>query len=153
MIAKFLFSISLILAAAPAGKAAEYIINGAFEGCEHGKYYGLQGGGLLECREYNYFYEYRPVVVADGISVLSIGGQNIEAVLSNGSVVTTKVVDEFEGCDFDKRYEFDNGLIFVCQSYAYSYAYRPDVQITIPEAGSPIVSIKGKVYRGQLYKK
>jgi hypothetical protein len=44
-------------------------------------------------------------------------------------VEETRVDGEFEGCDFDKRIPFTNGLVFVCSSYNYSYSYRPEVLI------------------------
>ena len=153
MISKFILAVSMALAAAPTAYAAEYVLDGEFEGCDYGRYYGIQGGGLLECHEYKYFYEYMPTVVADGFNVVSIGGQDVDAVLSRGTMITTNVVEEFEGCDFDRQYALDNGLIFVCQTYSYSYAYRPQVQIAIPENGTPVVIIKGKVYRGQIFRK
>ena len=33
-----------------------YQIEGEFDGCEYGKLYPIVGGGILECLEYNYFY-------------------------------------------------------------------------------------------------
>ena len=34
-----------------------YQIEGDFDGCEYGKLYPIVGGGILECLEYNYFYD------------------------------------------------------------------------------------------------
>ena len=52
--------------------AATYRINGTFDGCEYRKLYELVGGGILECREYNYFHEYSPEVRTDGRYVIAI---------------------------------------------------------------------------------
>lgn len=40
-------------------------------------------------------------------------------------IAETNVVSDFEGSDFDKLVELDNGMIFRFQSYSYHYAYRP----------------------------
>jgi hypothetical protein len=130
-----------------------YTIDGAFDGCEHGKIYPLRSGGVLECREYRYFYEYSPEVRTDGREVITIGSEKISGVILDGSVRRTKVSDTFEGCDYDKRIEFDNGLVFVCQSYGYAYAYRPDVLIVNISGRALQIYIKGKKYNGTLYRK
>ena len=53
--------VALVLTLISSSDAAdEYTIDGTFNGCTHGKLYALVGGGILECQEYNYFYEYRP---------------------------------------------------------------------------------------------
>ena len=44
-------------------------------------------------------------------------------------VACTNVVGEFEGADFDKLVELDNGMIFRFQEYNYTYAYRPSCTI------------------------
>ena len=33
--------------------------------------------------------------------------------------------DAFEGCDYGRRLFIDGGLQVTCQSYSYSYSYRP----------------------------
>ena len=132
--------------------AGTYQISGNFNGCEYGKLYPLMGGGILECREYNYFYEYSPEVRSDGREVITIGDEKVDAYLHNGSIITTQVTDEFEGCDFDKRYEFLNGLIFVCSTYSYSYSYMPEVKIITIEGRLPVVFIDGEKYDGTLYR-
>ena len=132
--------------------AGTYQISGAFNGCDHGKLYPIMGGGVLECKEYNYFYEYSPEVRSDGREVITIGDEKVDAYLHNGSVITTQVADEFEGCDFDKRYELLNGLIFVCSTYSYSYSYMPEVKIILVEGWSPVVYIDGEKYDGTLYR-
>lgn len=135
------------------GSCGTYQIDGEFDGCEYGKFYPLLGGGLLECREYNYFYEYSPEVRADGREVIIIGNQKVSATIRDGSFVKTRVSDTFEGCDYDKKIKLDNGLIFVCRSYGYSYAYRPEVMIISVSGGAPQVYIKGKQYNGTLYRR
>lgn len=44
------------------------------------------------------------------------GGSDLEDLAREGYAVVaeTQVDGEFEGCDFDKRVPFTNGLIFVC---------------------------------------
>ena len=61
-----LVGLGLVISAASG--AERYQIEGAFDGCEFGKYYSLLGGGVLECQEYNYFYEFMPEVIASGLS-------------------------------------------------------------------------------------
>ena len=41
----------------------------------------------------------------------------------------TQVDGEFEGCDFDRRIIFSNRWVLTCDTYSYSYAYRPDAVI------------------------
>ena len=108
----------------PARAAEEYTISDEFDGCEHGKLFELDGGGILECQEYNYFYEYRPRVIASGREVVVIGDEKVEGYIHDGSVNSTQISGEFEGCDYDKMYALDNGLIFRCNTYSYSYSYR-----------------------------
>ena len=43
------------------------------------------------------------------------------------AIVSTHVVGEFEGADFDKPVKLDNGMIFEFTEYNYTYSYRPDV--------------------------
>jgi hypothetical protein len=40
-------------------------------------------------------------------------------------VAASTVKGDFEGCDYDKLIGLDNGMIFECSEYNYSYAYRP----------------------------
>ena len=132
--------------------AGSYIIDGEFDGCQFGKLYPISGGGILECQEYNYFYEFSPEVIANGRQVKTIGSNKVSGYLHNGSVIETSVSDDFEGCDFDKRIEFLNGLIFICQTYSYTYSYMPKVKIFIIENRLPQLCIKGKEYKGKLFK-
>ena len=128
------------------------LIEGTFDGCDHGKLYGLLGGGVLECQEYNYFYEYSPKVITNGSQVTAIGDNKVQATIKNGTVNETTVSGEFNGCDFDKFYGLDNGLIFACATYDYTYAYRPTVQIFTIEKRQPVIQIDGKQYHGTLHK-
>jgi hypothetical protein len=145
-----LIVLNLVMSTANAGK---FQIDGTFDGCEHGKVYPLLGGGILECREYNYFYEYSPEVRTDGREVITIGNTKISGTILDGSVTQTKVKDTFEGCDFGKRIFFDNNLVFECQTYSYTYSYRPEVMIVLISGRSPEVYIKGKKYNGTLYRR
>jgi len=135
------------------GNCGTYTIDGEFDGCDYEKKYPLVSGGVLECQEYNYFYEYSPDVRTDGREVILIGREKVRGVIRDGSVIRTKVKDTFEGCDYDKRIPLDNGLIFVCSTYGYTYAYRPDVMIIVVSGGLPEVYIKGKKYSGTLYRR
>ncbi len=133
--------------------AGTFQIDGTFDGCEFGKVYPLIGGGILECHEYNYFYEYSPEVRTDGREVITIGSNKISGTILDGSVIKTKVREAFEGCEFDKKIFFDNNLVFVCRTYSYSYSYRPDVVIVSVSGRSPQVYIGGKKYDGNLYRR
>ena len=151
-LARFMIVLTIFILVAVPANAGSYQINGEFNGCEHGKLYPLQGGGILECREYNYFYEYSPEVRSDGREVITIGDEKVDAYLHDGSVTETQVYDEFEGCEFDKRIKFLNGLTFVCSSYSYTYSYMPKVKIMVIKGRSPQVVIGGKKYSGTLYR-
>ena len=133
--------------------AERYSIEGAFDGCEYGKLYPLNRGKILECREYNYFYEYMPEVITDGREVIVIGDERVDGVIHDGTVIQAQVDGEFEGCDFDKRYSLANGLIFVCATYSYSYSFMPDVVIIMIKGRTPIVTIDGEKYDGTLFKR
>ncbi|WP_133161715.1 hypothetical protein [Deinococcus koreensis] len=39
------------------------------------------------------------------------------------------VVGDFEGSDFDKTVELDNGMVCEFRSYHYTYAYRPEAAV------------------------
>lgn len=149
---KLLATLCLLFFQVQIAFAGTYSIDGEFEGCEHGKLYPIMGGGILECMEYNYFYEYSPIVQSDGRRVITIGSEIVDGYLHDGSVIKTKVIDEFEGCDWDKRIELLNGLVFVCSTYSYTYSYMPEVKIFIMDNRNPQVFIGGKLYSGVLYK-
>ena len=66
----------------------------------------------------------------------------------------TQVDGDFEGCDFDKRIPLMNGLVFVCSTYNYSYAYMPDVLILKHvRNGDMKVIIDDEEYDGTLYRR
>lgn len=149
----FLTMFCLLLLSTATSLAGTYQIDGSFEGCEYGKVYPLSGVGVLECREYKYFYAYSPQVRTDGREVITVGGQTLNAFILDGSVVKTNVSEEFEGCDYDKRIRLDNGLIFVCSTYSYTYSYRPEVMILFVQGRSPEIYINGTKYSGTLYRR
>ena len=71
-----------------------------------------------------------------GIVIALVGGgvaaaSALEDLAKDGYAVIekTSVDGEFEGCDFNKRIPFQDGIVFVCETYSYSYAYDPDVLI------------------------
>ena len=136
----------------PVQAAEEYTISDEFDGCDYGKLYELDGGGILECQEYNYFYEYRPRVITSGREVIVIGDEKVSGYVHDGSVYTTNISDEFEGCEYDKMYRLDNGLLFQCRTYHYHYAYRPEVKIFVIEGRPPVVFIDGDKYDGTLFR-
>jgi hypothetical protein len=69
-------------------------------------------------------------------------------------VEKTSVDGEFEGCDFDKRIPFRNGLVFVCSTYSYSYSYCPEVLILQHVRNGDIkVLINDCEYQGKLYRR
>jgi len=136
----------------PATAADEYTIAGQFDGCEYGKLYELDGGGILECQEYNYYYEYQPRVIASGREVIVIGDEKVSGYLHDGSVYRTNISDDFEGCDCDKVYMLDNGLLFQCSTYRYHYSYRPEVAIFVIHGRRPVVFIDGDEYSGTLFR-
>lgn len=133
--------------------AGSYHIDGEFNGCDYDMVYPIQGGGVMVCNEYNYFYEYSPEVIADGRRVILVGNNKVSAELHNGSVIETKVNGEFNGCESGKPINFTNGLVFVCSSYGYAYGYNAEVRISYVDNNPPIVFIKDKQYRGKLYKR
>jgi hypothetical protein len=81
---------------------------------------------------------------------------DLEGLAKEGYAVLeeTRVNGEFEGCDFDKRIPFTNGLVFVCSTYSYSYSYRPTVLILQHIRSSRFkVLINGREYQGDLYRR
>ncbi len=68
-------------------------------------------------------------------------------------IIETEVEDDFQGCDYDKKILFENGLVFVCQGYSYSYAYSPEVLILKHISNGDIkVLIDDEEYDGELYR-
>jgi hypothetical protein len=70
-----------------------------------------------------------------------------------GVLMTTEVQGEFEGCEYGRRIPLDNGLVFVCSSYSYHYAYQPEVLILKSvQSGDVKVMIDGEEFDGTLYR-
>lgn len=70
-----------------------------------------------------------------------------------GVLYETTVPGAFEGCDFNRRVVFDNGLFLVCSSYSYHYAYRPDVLILKSvRTGAIKILIDDEEFEGTVYK-
>jgi hypothetical protein len=56
------------------------------------------------------------------VAPTAVYATNLEDFARDGYAVVdeTNVSNEFEGCDYDKRYALDNGLVFVCQTYSFT---------------------------------
>jgi hypothetical protein len=82
-------------------------------------------------------------------------GSELEDFAREGYAVIeeTQVSGEFEGCDFDRRISFVNGLIFVCSEYTYSYSFMPEVLIlkNIGSGGIKVL-IDDEEYDGTLFR-
>ena len=46
-------------------------------------------------------------------------------------LAVTRVDGEFEGCDFNKKIEFVNGMVLECSTYGYTYSYSPSAVIFV----------------------
>lgn len=122
-----------------------------FNGCDHDLPVPLDGGFIFVCREYNYHYAYRPdflVLKKGGQTKYVIDDQVFDGDLYRGTATITYVSGEFSGCEHDKVIMLDNGLVFQCRMYSYSYSYRPKVVIV-----GDYVTIGGKRYTGTLYRR
>jgi hypothetical protein len=89
-------------------------------------------------------------------SASAVYGGDLEDLAREGYAVVeeTQVDGEFEGCEFDKRIPFMNGLIFVCSEYSYSYSYMPDVLILKHiRSGDLKVLVDDDEYDGTLYRR
>ena len=139
------FFILIFVSALTALKAGSYTIEDTYEGCEFGRYYALTNGQFLRCDEYSYSYSYRPEVLTNGRRVLKIDGEEVSGTIVDGRKIDTQIDGEWEGCDFD-THRLLNGLILVCNTYFYEYAFMPSVEIIIIE-GVPISIKIGSQYR------
>ena len=126
--------------------AETYTIEDEFDGCEYGKVYALTNGQFFICEEYQYFYEYRPRVIAVDNKVVVVGDEEISGRIVDGEMYTTQIDGEWEGCDFDSH-KLINGFILQCNSYFYEYAYMPSVEIIIVE-GAVTVKVNGQTRNG-----
>ncbi|MGB9080149.1 MAG: hypothetical protein WCD00_02540 [Desulfuromonadaceae bacterium] len=76
---------------------------------------------------------------------------DLESLKSEGYEVVeeTKVVGQFKGCDAKTALAFTNGKVFVCSTYAYSYAvYMPVAYILENKSKEIKVLINGTAYSG-----
>jgi hypothetical protein len=62
-----------------------------------------------------------------------------------GYVKGAKIEESFEGCDYDRVIAFTDGTGLRCQSYSYSYAYRPEAFI-FTRGSSIKMIVDGEVY-------
>lgn len=71
------------------------------------------------------------------------------------AVITETSVDgEFTGCEYDKKVPLQNGLVFVCSEYNYTYSYNPDVYILKNiKTGDIKVVIDDESFEGTLYRR
>jgi len=92
--------------------------------------------------EYEYLYEYYPLVIiceAQGfmivgdkkLSVARLSGTDSTSNAPGGGVIESTIAGEFDGWDGDTVVLLDNGQIWqqVEYYYEYMYAYRPSVTI------------------------
>ncbi|MBW4053864.1 MAG: hypothetical protein HIU83_00380 [Proteobacteria bacterium] len=64
-------------------------------------------------------------------------------------IETTNVVGQFKGCDATTALTFTNGKVFVCSTYAYSFAiFMPDVYVLQNQKKEIKVLINGIAYSG-----
>ena len=57
----------------------------------------------------------------------------------------TSIQGEFEGCDYGKKIALENGSVFTCAEYNYSYSYSPEVIVfakTFAYQGKTLISFK-----------
>jgi hypothetical protein len=125
--------------------AEEYHIKGTFDGCNYGKLYQLTTRGkFLRCDEYQYFYSYSPEVITDDERVIVVDDNRLNATIVNGTIVTTNISGDWEGCDFDDH-RLMNGWILTCSTFFFEYSYAPLVEIIIINSLARSVSINGTI--------
>ncbi len=127
---------------------SRYTIEDEFDGCEFDKVYALSNGQFFVCGEYQYFYEYRPRVIAVDNKVVVVGDEEMTGRIVNGEIYHTQIDGEWEGCDFDSH-RLTNGWILQCNTYFYEYAYMPEVEIVLIE-GTQRVKVNGQIQDGVL---
>jgi hypothetical protein len=67
--------------------------------------------------------------------------------------IKTTVSGDFKGCEYDLAIKLENGLVFVCRSYSYHYAYHPEVYILKHfRTGDIKVMIDNEEFQGQVFK-
>ena len=146
------FSISVVLTLLSTQAFADtYTIEDEFDGCEHGKVYSLTNGQFFVCEEYQYFYEYRPKIIAVGNKVVVVGDEEVSGRIVDGEIYNTQIDGEWEGCDFDSH-KLTNGWILQCNTYFYEYAFMPSVEIIVVE-NTQTVKVNGQIKDGvQVFK-
>jgi hypothetical protein len=86
----------------------------------------------------------------------AIEADDLDEVLGYTMVSFTHVDGEFEGAEFDKLVQLENGMVFEFTEYNYSYAYRPAVAVfaeSVSAADMLEAGIKNPPARGMtLYK-
>jgi hypothetical protein len=92
--------------------------------------------------------EFRTALYRSSTNSMAGGSWSALSTLISMNIIS----DEFEGCDFNKIYRLDNGLLFECATFSYSYAYRPEVKIFLIEGRNPTVFIDGEEYDGILFR-
>lgn len=66
-------------------------------------------------------------------------------------IEASPVKGTFDGCDYDKPIALDSGWILFCQSYGYSYAYRPTAVVFGRGIAANSVSQVKALINGELY--
>lgn len=100
----------------------------------------------------------RTLAVIFVLSLLSVSasGEDLEDLAMDGYGVAarTAVNGEFNGCDFDRAIELQNGLVFKCSEYKYHYAYMPTVLILKSVRDDSVkVVIDRESFNGTLYRR
>jgi len=53
--------------------------------------------------------------------------------------------DSFEGCQYGRKIIFDNGKYLTCETYSYSYSYRPTAVI-LTNGGRIVMIVEDEAY-------
>lgn len=125
-------------------------INGTYEGCDYNKVYKLMNGKMMQCSSYGYSYAYAPSVYVIADKVMAVDGEEVDAKVVEGTTIETRVSGEWNGCDFDENnlHRLMNGLILMCHTYFYEYAYMPEVIITVINNDVHSIAINGTLRDG-----
>ena len=125
----------------------DFTVDGTFAGCDYGKVYLLTNGRFLLCESYGYQYAYRPDVYQLSSGRVLVDGEEYRGRIVDGSVISTNIDGEWEGCNFDSH-RLANGMILYCNSYFYEYAYMPSVEVILINGEVSQISINGEVKDG-----
>jgi hypothetical protein len=123
--------------------------------CDAGERYGLSNKHNIETRIMKVIKKICCLIMPAFMIGHQAAASDLEELAMDGYAVVekTQASGEFNGCDFDKRVPLDDGLVFVCSSYNYSYSYRPEVLILKNiQSGNIKVLIDNDEYEGTLYK-